>query len=151
MGTLRRTTRILLYGEQGDVLRPTEGSECCCMSVCSAQTYKLIRNLLAPQTLDAVNYDDIVKRVFDYVRSKPSVILQRFRFTSRNRKEGKSVADFCDVIASIIDKLSLWEHSFRHGKLIKRQTGVRNKRREDTAETPARSQLDIEDALRIVV
>ena len=64
------------------------------LSVCGAQTYKLIRNLLAPQTPDADEYDDIVKRVQDHVRAKPSVILQRFRFNSLNRKEGESVADF---------------------------------------------------------
>ena len=43
------------------------------LSVCGAQTYKLIRNLLVPQTPDAVEYDDIVKRVLDHVRPKPSV------------------------------------------------------------------------------
>ncbi|XP_062522706.1 uncharacterized protein LOC134197403 [Corticium candelabrum] len=64
------------------------------LSVCGAQTYKLIRNLLAPQTPDAVEYDDIVKRVQDHVRRKPSVILQQFRFNSCNRKEGESVVDF---------------------------------------------------------
>ena len=63
-------------------------------SVSGAQTYKVIRNLLAPQTPDAVEYDDIVKRVQDHVRPKPSVILQQFRFNSLNRKEGESVADF---------------------------------------------------------
>ena len=64
------------------------------LSVYGAQTYKLICNLLAPQTSDAVEYDDIVKRVQDHVRPKPSVILQRFRFNSLNRKEVESVADF---------------------------------------------------------
>ena len=64
------------------------------LSVCGAQMYKLIRNLLAPQTPDAFEYDDIVKRVQDHVRPKPSVILQRFRFNSLSRKEGESVADF---------------------------------------------------------
>ena len=64
------------------------------LSVCGAQTYKLIRNLLAPQTPEAVEYDDIVKRVQDHVRPKPSVIQKRFRFNSLNRKEGESVADF---------------------------------------------------------
>ena len=64
------------------------------LSACGAQTYELIRNRLAPQTPDAVEYDDIVKRVQDHVRPKPSLILQQFRFNSLNRKEGESVADF---------------------------------------------------------
>ena len=64
------------------------------LSVCGAQTYKLIRNLLPGQTLDAVEYDHILKRVQDHVRPKPSVILQQFRFNSLNRKEDESVADF---------------------------------------------------------
>ena len=64
------------------------------LSVCGAQMYKLIRILLAPQTPDAFEYGDIVKRVQDHVRPKPSVILQRFRFNSLNRKEGEYLADF---------------------------------------------------------
>ena len=65
------------------------------LSVCSGQTYKLIRNLFAPQTPDAVDYDYIVKRVQDHVMPKPkrSVILRRFRFKRCNRKEGELVAD----------------------------------------------------------
>ena len=109
------------------------------LSVCGAQTYKLIRNLLAPQTPNAVEYDDIVKRVQDHVRPKPSVILQRFRFNSFKRKEGESVADFVTELRRLSTDC-LWGYSLRHAKS---QTGVWDKLREDSEETLARSQLDI--------
>ena len=43
------------------------------LSVSGTQTYKLIHNLLMPQTPDAVDYNDVVKRVQEHVR--PSLLL----------------------------------------------------------------------------
>ena len=64
------------------------------LTVCGPQTYKLIRNLVAPEQTGAVDYTVIVEKVKEHVNPKPSAIVQRFRFNSRVQRPGESIADF---------------------------------------------------------
>ena len=57
-------------------------------------TYTIIRNLLAPDLPSTKSFDEIVEAAGKHFNPKPSSIVQRFRFNSRVRKEGESVADF---------------------------------------------------------
>ena len=72
----------------------TERKKAVLLSVCGVQTYKLIRNLLAPGKPEDAEYDDIVAKVKDHVNPKPSTVVQRFRFNSRSQKPGESVVQF---------------------------------------------------------
>ena len=64
------------------------------LSVCGPRTYKLIRSLLSPQEPKDVSFADIVKQMTDHYQPKPSIIVQRFKFHSRSRKQGESVATY---------------------------------------------------------
>ena len=64
------------------------------LSVCGPRTYKLIRSLLLPQEPKDVSFADIVKQMTDHYQPKPSIIVQRFKFHSRSRKPGESVATY---------------------------------------------------------
>nr|XP_023665672.1 LOW QUALITY PROTEIN: uncharacterized protein K02A2.6-like [Paramormyrops kingsleyae] len=64
------------------------------LSVCGAKTYKLIRNLATPRKPGEVPYKELVQLVSNHHNPKPSVIVQRFKFHSRFRKSGQSVANF---------------------------------------------------------
>ena len=64
------------------------------LTVCGPQTYKLIRNLVAPEQTGVVDYTVIVEKVKEHVNPKPSAIVQRFRFNSRVQRPGESIADF---------------------------------------------------------
>ena len=62
--------------------------------MCGPRTYKLIRSLLSPQEPKDVSFADIVKQMTDHYQPKPSIIVQRFKFHSRSRKQGESVATY---------------------------------------------------------
>ena len=64
------------------------------LSSCGVGTYTIIRNLLAPDLPSTKSFDEIVEAAGKHFNPKPSSIVQRFRFNSRVRKEGESVADF---------------------------------------------------------
>ena len=64
------------------------------LSVCGPRTYKLIRSLLSPKEPKDVSFADIVKQMTDHYQPKPSTIVQRFKFHSRSRKPGESVATY---------------------------------------------------------
>ena len=70
------------------------------LSVCGATTYKVIRNLVQQDKLDTTSYADIVKLVKEHYDPAPSPIMQRYRFNTRVRGEGESVATY---VASLRD------------------------------------------------
>ena len=43
------------------------------LSACRAQTYKLVRSLVAPQKPTEFSYSELVKKVSDHYHTKPSV------------------------------------------------------------------------------
>ena len=74
------------------------------LSTCGAETYQLIRSLVAPQKPTDKSLTDIITLVKDHHTPPPSAIVQRFRFHSRTQKEGETIADF------IADLRKLSEH-----------------------------------------
>ncbi|MCY3927857.1 MAG: retroviral-like aspartic protease family protein [Acidobacteria bacterium] len=64
------------------------------LSVCGAATYRLIRNLVSPKKPTELKFSEIVEIVQKHHDPKPSVIVQRYRFNSRNRRTGESVATY---------------------------------------------------------
>ena len=64
------------------------------LSSIGVETYKLVRNLCTPGNPTDKTLDDLVKLLKEHVAPAPNVILERFKFNSRNRKEGESVADY---------------------------------------------------------
>ena len=64
------------------------------LSVCGAETYQLIRNLVAPGKPTDKTFADLVKLVQEHHTPPPSEIVQRFKFNSRSQRDGESVAEF---------------------------------------------------------
>ena len=64
------------------------------LSVCVAKTYQLIKNLLAPEKPTDKLYKEVVQTVKDHVEPKPSVVVQRFTFHSRIRRQGELVSNY---------------------------------------------------------
>ena len=63
-------------------------------SACGIATYHLIKNLTAPVNPAEKTIAQLVKLVRDHHNPKPSVIVERFRFNTRTRQQGESVANF---------------------------------------------------------
>lgn len=64
------------------------------LSVCGSKTYKLIRNLTTPAKPSDKTFKELVELVQIHQNPKPSVIVQRFKFNTRFRKPGESIASF---------------------------------------------------------
>ena len=64
------------------------------LSACGPKTYKLIRSLVPADKIDETAYDELVKLVQQYYDPKPSKIVQRYKFNTRARRDGESVATY---------------------------------------------------------
>ena len=64
------------------------------LSVCSPSTYRLIHNLASYKKLTELKFKDIVDLVTKHHNPKPSVIVQRYRFNTRNCQGGESISTY---------------------------------------------------------
>ena len=64
------------------------------LSVCGSKTYGLLRDILQPKKPADTDVKEIVCELKKHYNPKPSEIVERFKFHSRLRKEGESVAMF---------------------------------------------------------
>ena len=64
------------------------------LSVIGPATYKILRNLTAPQKPGEESFEDLVERLSKHYRPAPSEIVERCKFHSRYRRPGEFVATF---------------------------------------------------------
>ena len=70
------------------------------LSVIGAGTYKTLRNILSPAKPGEKEYSELVDKLSKHFRPAPSEIVERFKFHSRSRKPGESVATFVAELRS---------------------------------------------------
>ena len=87
------TERIGQYFLANDV-KDADKKRAILLSTYGPSTYRTIKNVLAPQAPADVPYEDIVRAMSTHLQPKPSVIVERYKFHSRSRHPGESVADF---------------------------------------------------------
>ena len=85
------------------------------LSVVGDKTYKLIRDLVAPAKPTDKSFQALVDILTSHLEPAPSVIVERFKFNSRFRREGETAAQFlaelrnlaryCDYGGSLDDML----------------------------------------------
>ena len=63
-------------------------------SIIGASTYKLLHNLISPSKPRDKSYAELTAALQKHFHPTPLVIVERFRFHSRVRKPGESVATF---------------------------------------------------------
>ena len=73
------------------------------LSVIGPATFKLLRNLLAPEKPGEKAYDALITTLSSHFSPAPSEIVQRFKFHSRFRNPGESVATFVSEIRSLAE------------------------------------------------
>ena len=64
------------------------------LSVCGAKTYHTLRDLLAPAKPRETSYADVVETLKTHFNPKQGVAVHRFKFNSRTRKQGESIAKY---------------------------------------------------------
>ena len=64
------------------------------LSLIGPESYKLLRSLLAPVKPKEKSYAELVAKLTEHYSPTPSEVMQRFRFNSRSRRNGESVAAY---------------------------------------------------------
>ena len=85
--------RVNLYLIANDVTEAAK-KKAILLSVCGAKNYHILRNLVAPRTPTELDFDEIVTVMQQHFNPKPVVTVERFKFNSRFRRTGESVATF---------------------------------------------------------
>ena len=73
------------------------------LSVIGSATYKTLRNLLSPVKPGDKSFDQLVDTLKKHFKPAPSEIVERFRFHSRSRRQGESVATFVAELRSLAE------------------------------------------------
>ena len=74
------------------------------LSACGSGTFTLIKNLATPKSLKELSFKDIALMVKEHYQPKPSVIMERFKFNSRVRQPGESIATFVAQLRQLSQK-----------------------------------------------
>ncbi|VDI44588.1 Hypothetical predicted protein [Mytilus galloprovincialis] len=91
------------------------------LSVCGKNTYKLIRDLLAPAKPRTKSLADLTKLVVkDHRDPVPSEIIQRFKFNSRARHSDESVGTFIAALRSLTEHCNYGDtlHAMLRDRLV---------------------------------
>ena len=86
------TERLQQYFKANDV--EEDKQKAILLSGCGVATYRLIKNLTAPDKPTDKSFADLVELVGDHYSPIPSVIVEHFRFNTCIRQPGESVATF---------------------------------------------------------
>ena len=86
------TERLQQYFTANDVAEKKQ--KAILLSACGVATHCFIKSLMAPVNPAEKSFAQLVKLVGDHHSPKPSVIVERFRFNTRTRQQGESVANF---------------------------------------------------------
>ena len=68
------------------------------LSCVGLTTFRLMRSLVLPASLDSLSYDDLMSKVKDHKEPAPSVIVRRFQFNTRNQKPSESISEYIAVL-----------------------------------------------------
>ena len=73
------------------------------LTTIGAKAYKLLRTLVSPEKPGDKTYDELVAAMQQHHSPKPSPIVQRYRFNSRLRREGESVAQYLSELRALLE------------------------------------------------
>ena len=68
------------------------------LSVCGSKMYALARDLLQPARPAETTFKTIVDALEKHFVPEPSEMVERYKFHSRNRNEGKGVAPYVAIV-----------------------------------------------------
>ena len=75
----------------------------CDLLVVGPSPFKLLRNLVSPAKLSDKTFVQLVTTLTNHYSPKPSEIVQRFRFHSRQRESGETVAAYVAELRAIAE------------------------------------------------
>ena len=64
------------------------------ITLLGSKVFSLLQDLVSPNNLTDVDYDDVVKTLHDHYKPKVVIIYERYKFHTRSQGQNESVADF---------------------------------------------------------
>ncbi len=96
------TERLQYYFAANEITNATK-KRAILITACSPYTFQLLRSLVQPQTPSELSYDELVQVMKEHYQPKPSAIVQRYKFYSRNREEGESISDYIAALKALAE------------------------------------------------
>ena len=81
------------------------------LMACGPATFRRISTLLSSARLEAIRYEDLVAEVKDFYDPKPSTIVQRFQFNTRERADGETIAAYTAALRKLSEHCSFGEQA----------------------------------------
>ena len=73
------------------------------LSCCGPSTFRLLRSLALPTPLTELSFKDLVAKMQAHREPKPSVIVQRYQFNSRQRASSETVAEYVAALRKLAE------------------------------------------------
>ena len=64
------------------------------ITTCGLSTYQQLKSMVQPAKLEDKSYKDLVKVLGEHLNFKPSSIVSRYRFNTRDHRQGESISTF---------------------------------------------------------
>ena len=73
------------------------------LSSCGPATFRLLRSLVLPATLTEFSFSDLVSKMRAHREPRPSVIVQWYKFNSRQRLPSESIAEYVAALRKLAE------------------------------------------------
>ena len=74
------------------------------VTLMGSEAYELLASLVAPDKPSTKKFDDIIATMEKYLKPKPLVIAERFKFHKRSQKEGETVAQYLAELKRLAER-----------------------------------------------
>ena len=71
------------------------------LAVCGTAMFRRISSLLTPTHLESINFHGLVGEVKEFYDLKPSIMVERFQFNTRERVQGESIAVYVATLRKL--------------------------------------------------
>ena len=83
------------------------------LSVIGPAPYKLLRSLLSPERPNEKTFEELTAVLANHYSPPPSEVMQRYRFNSRSREPGESVATYMAEFDVLLNFAISEQHSIK--------------------------------------
>ena len=94
------TERLEFYFQANDIAEQAK-KKAILLTMCGAETYKLISNLIMPKSPREESYENIVEAVKAHIDPTPSIALIRYKFHQTIRRPGETVSAYVNFLRQL--------------------------------------------------
>lgn len=88
------------YCEANEIAEPSK-KRALLLTLCGAQTYEVVRALVAPRTPGSVPFDELMAMLQKHFDPRPSELFSRTKFQRRDQQPGESIATYAAALKKL--------------------------------------------------